>query len=121
MKNNFIKEIVLAVLIIVLLVVLVNPFHFWMPDMAHMAVLVLLVLAFAGFAVFLFRERPQDEREVLNRSNAGRTAFLTGSIILIVGIIYQTFMSAFDPWLSLALGGMVVAKIAAVIYEELKN
>jgi len=123
MKNNFTftKEIILSVIVLILLFLLANPFNVWMPNMIHMTVVVFFVVAFALFAIFIMRERPSDEREALNRSAAGRIAFLVGGSILILGIVVQTLENIFDPWLGIALGGMVVAKLSAVIYEEIKH
>ena len=64
----------------------------WMPSMATMMVLVLIVVAFAVFAVFVWRERHGDEREQLIRFIASRIAFLATGLVLLLGIIVETFI-----------------------------
>ena len=63
-----------------------------MPSMATMMVLVLIVVAFAVFAVFVWRERHGDEREQLIRFIASRIAFLATGLVLLLGIIVETFI-----------------------------
>jgi uncharacterized membrane protein len=121
MKNNFTKEIILAVVIVVLLVFLINPFMFWMPDMVHMIVLALLIIAAAIFVTFVFKERAHDEREAVHRALAGRVAFLVGTTLAIIGIVWQTVVThAVDPWLPVTLGGMIIGKIVALMWSQMK-
>jgi hypothetical protein len=118
MKNNNLQETVVACILIVLLVAILNPFNWWMPTMLHMAMLAGALVAFSAFAIFVFRERVIDEREDVHRMLAGHAAFLFGAAVLIVGILYQSYMHVLDVWLIVVLVGMVLAKVGARFYSD---
>lgn len=111
MKNSL-KETIVTVSLVVIAVLLLNPFHFWMPDMMVMSMLAGALVLFGAFASFVLREETVDEREEQHKSLAGRNAYLVGSGILMLGIVAQGYTHAVDPWLVLSLIGMVVAKLA---------
>lgn len=110
MKNNL-KETVVTIALIATAILLLNPFHFWMPDMMVMGMLAVALALFGIFASFILRERSADERDDQHKSLAGRNAFLAGSGILTLGIAVQGYTHAVDPWLVLALISMVMVKI----------
>jgi hypothetical protein len=78
MKNNLKIEIFVSLALVFLTILVLNPFHFWMPSMLHMIMLALMLVALAFFAIFVLREKIQDEREVVHRTLSGRVAFVTG-------------------------------------------
>lgn len=110
MKNNL-KETIVTVALIVIAILLLNPFHFWMPDMMVICMLAIALVLFGIFASFILREKSIDEREAQHKSLAGRNAFLAGSGILMLGIVIQGYTHTVDPWLVLTLIGMVVVKL----------
>jgi hypothetical protein len=112
------KESLVSIALITLLVLIVNPIHLWMPSMLVEMLLVLALVAFGSFAVFVLREHPTDEREGQNRMFAGRTAFLAGAIVLMLGIIIQSLRDALDVWLVYALVAMIIAKIFMYKYSD---
>lgn len=111
MKNNF-KETVVTTAMIVIAILLLNPFHFWMPDMMVICMLAGALALFGVFASFILREKSVDEREDQHKSLAGRNAFLVGSGILMFGIVVQGYTHTVDPWLVVALIAMVLTKLA---------
>lgn len=117
MKNNVIEKVV-AVALIGIAVLLLNPFHFWMPDMMVIGMLAGALVLFGVFASFILREDSHDERDDYHRTLAGRNAFLAGSAVLIMGIVVQGYSHAVDPWLVVALTVMVVVKIATRIWSD---
>lgn len=117
MKNNF-KEYIVTLGLIVIAILLLNPFHFWMPDMMVMSMLACALVLFAVFASFILREKSVDERDDQHRTLAGRNAFLAGSATLILGIIVQGYSHAVDEWLVVALIVMVVTKIGTRIWSD---
>ena len=121
MKNNFLKEIIVSLIIIFLLVFLVNPFDFWMPNSILIMIVLALLVSFALFVGFIWRENTQDEREELHIGLAGRMGFLIGSASLMLGIIVQCFQHNLDIWLVVTLAVMVLAKIAGLIYGQIKR
>ncbi len=113
------KEIITSSVLIALAVLLLNPFHFWMPDMFVMAILASLFVVFVLFSIFVLQEKAQDEREVVHRMLSGRAAFLAGAAVLTLGIIVQAFSHRVDAWLVGTLVIMVVSKVATRIYTDL--
>ena len=121
MKNNFLQEVVVSLVLIILLVLLLNPFNFWMPTNVLIIMLVGLMVVFAMFTSFVWREDAKDEREVLHRMFSGRVAYLIGTGTLVLGIIIQCFWHQLDPWLVVTLGLMILAKILGIAYSKTKN
>jgi hypothetical protein len=117
MKNNF-KETLVALCLIVLATLLLNPSHFWMPDMMVVGMLVVALVLFGVFASFILREEERDERDAQHRTLAGRNAFLIGAAILSLGIGVEGYRHAVDPWLVVALIAMLLTKIATRIWSD---
>ena len=117
MKNNL-KETIITLALIVISVLLLNPFHFWMPDMMVMCMLAIALGLFAIFASFILREDMRDERDAQHRTLAGRNAFLAGSGIITLGIVIQGYTHTVDPWLVVSLIVMIVVKIGTRIWSD---
>lgn len=118
MTKNTYMQVASAAIVLVLALLLLNPFHFWMPDMAHMAMLGFLLVAFAVLSVYLLQENGGDEREATHRMLAGRVAFFVGSLILVIGIALESMHGTPDTWLVLALAGMILGKMLARFYSD---
>ncbi len=118
MKNNFTRELIFAVALVVLAVLLLNPFHFWMPNIAVMCMLAIALALFGIFASFVLKEKVFDERDSVHRTLAGRNAFLSGATVIVLGIVFQGFKHSIDPWLVIALITMVIVKIASRIWTN---
>jgi len=118
MKSKIIKETVIPFILVVLALCLLDPFNFWMSDMATIGILLALLVLFSVFATFILKEKAYDEREEKNRSLAGRNAFLFGAGILLLGIVIEGYMHSVDPWLVVALTVMILAKIATRIWSD---
>ncbi len=116
--TNKIFHIATAVTLVVLLILLTDPFMLWMPAQAQMPALLgaaVLVCLWAGFVMY---EQANDEREVVHKMQAGRVAYLAGIAVLTIALIYQGFHHAIDPWVTAALGVMVVSKLGARLFSE---
>ena len=118
MKNKILKETIVPLTLVVLAVLLLNPFHFWMPDMMVMGMLATLLVLFAIFSSFILKEKAFDERDGMNRSLAGRNAFLVGSAILMIAIVIQGYKHSIDPWLVIALVVMIIVKITTRFWSD---
>jgi hypothetical protein len=116
--KGFYNEFVISAVLIVLTVLFLDPFMIWMPDSAVYALIVALLVIFAVFAGFVWREKARDERDELHRMIAGRVGYLAGAGVIVLGVIYQTLFTHPDPWLILALLGMVFGKLASVYYSR---
>ena len=121
MKNNFLQEIIVSVVLIILLVLFLNPFELWMPPILLMMMMLGLVIVFSLFASFIWRENDKDEREGLHKMMAGRFAFLAGTATLVIAIIIQSFRHELDVWLVVTLGIMILAKIVGLLYGRIKH
>lgn len=117
MKNNLLETLV-TLCLIALAVLLLNPFHFWMPDMMVMVMLAVTLGLFGIFASFILRERMADERDGLHRTLAGRNAFLAGSGVLTLAIVVQGYTHSVDPWLVIALITMIIVKIGTRVWSD---
>ncbi|OGI65533.1 hypothetical protein A3A95_02965 [Candidatus Nomurabacteria bacterium RIFCSPLOWO2_01_FULL_39_18] len=117
MKNN-IKETIVTVCLIAIAILLLNPFHFWMPDMMVMAMLAFALVIFGIFASFILREKVFDERDIIHRTLAGRNAFLAGATILMLSIVIEGYSHSVDPWLVIALIAMIIVKITTRIWSD---
>jgi len=118
MKNKATKEIIISLTLVVLAVLLLNPFGFWMPDMMDVGIVAGLLVLFGIFASFILKEKVFDERDSVNRSLAGRNAFLAGSAMLMLGIVIEWYSHSIDPWLVTALIVMILVKIATRIWSD---
>lgn len=118
MKSKTIKEIIISLILIVLAILLLNPFNFWMPDMMVVAILACAFVFFGIFASFILREKSYDERDESHRTLAGRNAFLSGSAVLMLGIVVEGYTHSVDQWLVIALIVMIVTKIFTRIYSD---
>ncbi len=117
MKNN-IQETIVALVLVILLLLILNPYDFWMPNMAHMSALGLLLVVFIAYAAFSLREEVTDERDTLHRMFAGRAAFITGTTILTLGVFLGALDGTLDKWLVFTLVGMIIAKLSARFYTD---
>ncbi len=115
------SELVPAIIVVLLLLVFLNPFNLFMPPTFVMILLVTLIVLFGVFAALIWREKPIDEREVLLSQKAGRTAFLVGTTVLVIGIVYEELYHALDSWLIYALVFMIMGKIVGYWYIKRNN
>ncbi|MCR4280697.1 MAG: hypothetical protein NUV82_04755 [Candidatus Komeilibacteria bacterium] len=120
MKINFLS-LLLPIFLILLAIIAFNPWDMWMPEGMVLVLIIALIVVFAAYAGLVWRERPQDERDELHRLRAGRVAFVAGLLILVVGIIYQTFSHAVDIWLVLTMIVMIVAKSLTRLHSGANN
>lgn len=120
MKNEFINEVLVGIILLVLALGILNPFGIWMPGEVEMTVLFLTVVVFAIFAVFVWREKAQDEREEHLRMVASRLSWLTGSGVLLLALVVQGFAHSIDSWIVYALIAMIATKVIARVYVRRK-
>jgi hypothetical protein len=112
------NEIIIAVVFSALLLLFLNPFDFWMPSALTYMMSATLLLVFAVFCGFIWKEHQGDEREQMHKAFSGRIAYLVGTGVLVLGILFQAITSSVDPWIIGALGSMILAKILSLIYTE---
>ncbi len=120
MKSRTIIEYVVQVCFLLLLALFLNPFDWWMPTMLVTTMVCVLFVVFVIFGIFIWKEKPIDEREQMHRMFAGRVAFLSGAGILVCGIIVQEMNGSLDRWLVYSLATMIITKAAALRYSTHK-
>lgn len=116
--SQLFSETVVAGALVIVLVWFINPFDFWMPNMFHMTLLGLSVAFFAIFAMFLWKENAEDEREQLHRFIGARFAYMIAGSLLLIGTIFQALSHTIDLWLPTTLAAMVLAKIVGRWYAS---
>ena len=121
MKNNFIGEIIISLVLVGLLVFFINPLDFLMPQSLHPFMVPFLVVLFIVFAGFLWKEVPGDEREQFHKFIASRFAYFAVITTLITGVIFQSFKGEVDPWLIIAICIALLATIFGLIYGYIKH
>jgi amino acid transporter len=119
-KSLFISEVLLAIAIIIALILLINPFNLIMTSAFTLTIIMILAVALIAFGVFVWREKPRDEREALHGLQASRISYFLGSGVLVIAIIVQSLMHHLDVWLAVALGVMVLAKLFVGMWSRHK-
>jgi uncharacterized membrane protein len=110
-KQN-ISEWLLGAATIIALVLLINPFNIIMTSVFSLTLIMILAVALIAFAVFVWHEKPRDEREALHGLKAGHISYFIGGGVLVLAIIVQVIQHDLDKWLAAALGAMVITKLA---------
>lgn len=106
-----IKEFFVPGLVIVLAIAFLDPFMYLMPSMMVNLLLALLMVVSVIYAVFIFKEKALDEREVAIRAKADRLAAMAGTAVLSAGIVYQVvFIHSVSPEIVLALVVIIITK-----------
>lgn len=104
-------DIVLLLGLSLLAALAISPDTLGMPSSLQMIILISVLGLIATFLVVFWREQPDDEREMQNQAVASRTAYLVGSLTLIVALIVQSLQHTLDPAIPLTLLTMIATKI----------
>jgi cobalamin synthase len=89
----------------------VAPEAIVMPSGLQMLLLAIVLGLIAMFLVLVWRERPDDEREMHNQAMASRSAYLIGSLFLIGTLIIQSLDHRLDPAIPITLLAMIATKV----------
>ncbi len=89
----------------------IAPKTFVMPSSLQMLILACVLGLIATFLVLLWREQPGDEREMHNQAIASRSAYIVGSLVLIVALVIQSLRHELDGFIPIALLAMIATKI----------
>lgn len=105
-------------LLLLLIGLLVDPFHFDDQNSFYIVFVWLAVLIYCLLVLFVYKENPEDEREMHNRFYSSRAAYLSGSAFLMFVCMIQGSTDTIDPWILLTLIVMIFSKLIAHIYIE---
>jgi uncharacterized membrane protein YphA (DoxX/SURF4 family) len=105
------SEALLGVAIVIALILLINPFNILMTSALTLTLIMILAVTIIAFAVFIWREKPRDEREALHGLKAGHVSYFIGGGVLVIAIIDQSIRHSLDHWLAITLGSMVITKL----------
>ncbi|MCB9810754.1 MAG: hypothetical protein H6779_02905 [Candidatus Nomurabacteria bacterium] len=111
------QQTLLPILVSVLALLFLDPFHILMPDGMEMVLLGVLMLSTISYGLFIYNERPQDEREVSIRAFVDHTTYLVGMVLLVVAIAYRLIVDGHVyPEIILILVIMIISKTIAHSY-----
>jgi len=104
-------DVVLLLGLTIIALLAIAPKTIVMPSALQMVILAIVLGLIATFLVLLWREQPDDEREMQNQALASRSAYIVGSLVLICALIVQSLHHNLDPAIPIALLAMIATKI----------
>lgn len=110
-KYKQILDVVLLLGLAVIALLAIAPKTIVMPSGVQMLILAIVLGLIATFLVFLWREQPEDEREMQNQALASRSAYIVGSLVLICALVIQSLHHSLDPAIPIAILAMIATKI----------
>ena len=119
MKKTFFAESALLAALSVVLILLIDPYNIMMKLMLSGAVLVVLVVLYTVKFIVIFREKPQDERDLAHRFRSSGVSYYTVSILLFIGVLVESLTGDIDSWLVVSLAGLFVSKLVSMVYLEI--
>lgn len=110
-KYKLLIDLILVIGLVILALLAIAPDAFVMPSSLQMLILASVSGLIATFLVLFWRERPEDEREMQNQALASRSAYIVGSIVLIIALVVQSLSHTLDSAIPIALLAMITTKI----------
>ena len=110
-KYRSILDIVLLSGMSLIVFLAAAPHSFVMPTSVQMLLLGLVLVLVASFLVMVWREQPEDERELQNQAEASRWAYFVGAIALIIALVIQSLHHHVDAAIPTTLLLMLATKI----------
>jgi cobalamin synthase len=77
-----------------------------------------VIILAVSFLALLWRENPEDERELFNQAVASRRGYIVGVLVLLVAVLVEGIQDKLDPALPLALLAMIATKILVQRHED---
>jgi amino acid transporter len=119
-EKQTLSEWLLGIIIVTGLILLMDPFNFLMTSAVTLTAIMILAVAIISFAVFVWREKPKDEREAFYGLKAGHVSYFAGGGVLVTAIIVQAAQHHLDKWLAATLGIMVITKLIVSAWTRRK-
>ena len=118
--QNRYSTLFIGILFIGLIFALTDPVDFLMPTEVQTTILMIAVSVYGIFAGLVYKENPSDEREEHLLFRSSRAAFLSGTAVLIAGLVKGTLTHTLDPWLVWSLGTMVAVKVLWLYRNDMR-
>ena len=115
------QEIIISAFLIGVMLLFLHPSDLFMPMSLEASLTLLLVVSVLSYLGLIWKEHAHDERDNIHRQHAGRWSFITGLLVLSLGILVQNSRHNVDPWLIATVVVMVVTKVIARIYTRTRN
>jgi hypothetical protein len=112
-------ESALLFLLCILLLLFLDPFNIMMKLVLSMGVIVSLITLYVVKFLIIWREKPQDERDLEHRFKSSWLSYSTVSVLLFTGVIVEAFQGSVNIWLIIALLGMFLSKLLSLLYLEI--
>ena len=119
MKKTFFVETILLAVLSLLLILLIDPFNLMMKLMMSGVVVVALIILYITKFIVIWRENPQDERDLAHRFRSSWISYYSVSMLLFIGVLTESLTGDIDTWLIISLIGLFVSKLASMIYLEI--
>ena len=103
-------KILLPITLCVLLVAAIYPYSDWMPSTFLMTLIMIISILASFFLIFLWKEKPADEREALIIMETSRKALIGVSVVLIIATVVTTIKHESNIWPILGLITIIVIK-----------
>jgi cobalamin synthase len=111
-------DVLLLVGLATISLVAVAPKTIVMPSSLQMVLLAVVIGLISSFLVLLWREQPSDERELQNQAVASRSAYIVGSLVLILALIVQSLRHNLDADVPIALLAMIATKVIVQSHKD---
>jgi hypothetical protein len=119
MKKTFFAEAILLGTLSVLLILLIDPFNMIMKMMLSGIIVFILSVLYVTKFIVIWREKPQDERDLDHRFYSSWISYYTVSALLFVGVLVESLTGHIDIWMIIALTGLFISKLGSLIYLEI--
>jgi len=80
-----------------------------------------LVILFGVYAIFIWKEKPRDEREELHARISDRYGLLVGGGVMLAIILYESVTYMPSPFVIISLLALVVGKIIGSIVAHSRH
>lgn len=121
MNKSVLLELCLSMGVGWLVVLLFNPWGLWMPMETHLMLVGVTIGLVVGLGWLALRKIKEDEREESLRLFSYKSAYMAGLIVLLVGIVKQSFLHDVDGWLVGAVLLMLGIKLGALWVGHVKR
>ena len=119
MKKTIFIEAALLLLLSGMLLWLLDPFNLMMKVMLSSGVIIALAVLYLVKFFVIFKEKPQDERDIQHRYHSSWASYITVSVLLFAGVIVESIQGEVDIWLIIAFTGMLISKLISLVYLEI--